>query len=251
MKIATFNIWNSERGMPYREQQIINEITKINSDIICLQEVTQKAFIKLENELSVYEHSYYHNFNNEYEGLAVFSKFPIILKNDINCAVLVTFEYKDNIFLAANVHLPWDSIIKKEKYILDIVKEIDKIECDYTFLMGDFNCSDNSSVHYFLTGEMSLHGSEAKPIFEDMAQVYSQLSNTIPENTLDLINNPRWKGKNTASQSERFDRIYLRDAFPKPFPALNSFCLFGKEIDKHSAYCSSDHYGVLTEILFD
>lgn len=39
MKIATFNIWNSDRGMPLREKQIFSEIQSVNSDLICLQEV--------------------------------------------------------------------------------------------------------------------------------------------------------------------------------------------------------------------
>jgi len=44
MKIATYNIWDSEAGMPYREDQIINEINTLDSDIIVLQEVRNKDF---------------------------------------------------------------------------------------------------------------------------------------------------------------------------------------------------------------
>ncbi len=39
MKIATYNIWDDEAGMPYRFRQIIEEIIKTDADIICLQEV--------------------------------------------------------------------------------------------------------------------------------------------------------------------------------------------------------------------
>ena len=39
MRIATYNIWNSEQGMPYRTNCIIGEIRKLNADVICLQEV--------------------------------------------------------------------------------------------------------------------------------------------------------------------------------------------------------------------
>ena len=41
MKIATYNIWNSESGMPYRIKYIVNEIKLINADVICLQEVSR------------------------------------------------------------------------------------------------------------------------------------------------------------------------------------------------------------------
>ena len=39
MRIATYNVWNSERGMPVREKYLINEIRNVKADVICLQEV--------------------------------------------------------------------------------------------------------------------------------------------------------------------------------------------------------------------
>ena len=42
LKIATYNIWNSESGMPYRIKYIVNEIKLINADVICLQEVSSR-----------------------------------------------------------------------------------------------------------------------------------------------------------------------------------------------------------------
>lgn len=77
------------------------------------------------------------------------------------------------------------------------------------------------------------------------------MTNTKPENTLDLTSNPRWKGRKVAATSERCDRIYLRDAFAKPYPELEGFTLFGKTIDEQSGYCASDHNGVVAEIAFD
>lgn len=251
MKIATFNIWNSSSGMPLREQQIINEIKTLNSDIICLQEVKIEAYNKLSSEISEYKYSYYHDFNDEYEGLVVFSKYPILTKKHTKCAILTTYEYENNTYLVVNVHLLWDSIIHKEQYIVDIIKEIDSIDADYAILTGDFNCSGNSSVHHYLTGQRTLLNSEANPSWDDIAEVYAEVTNTKLENTLDLRNNPRWKGKNFVSTSERFDRLYIRDAFPKPYPQLKYFSLFGKNIDEQSGYCASDHYGVVAKIDFD
>lgn len=251
MKIATFNIWNSDRGMPLRERQIINEIKSLNSDIICLQEVKTEVYNKLRSEISEYKYSYYHNFNNEYDGLAVFSKYPILTKKHTKCAILITSECENNIYLVVNVHLPWDSSIRKEQYIVDIIKEVDSIDADCTILTGDFNCSENSSVHHYLTGQRTLLNSEANPYWEDIAEIYAEITNTKLENTLDLRNNPRWKGKNVAYTSGRIDRIYIRDAFPKPPHQLKYFSLFGKNIDEQSGYCASDHYGVVAEIDLD
>ena len=47
MKIATFNIWNSYRGTPRRQQQIIDEIKVVNADIICLQKVREEVYNEL------------------------------------------------------------------------------------------------------------------------------------------------------------------------------------------------------------
>ena len=171
-------------------------------------------------------------------------------KNHIKCAILTTCEYENNTYLVVNVHLPWDSVIRKEQCIVDIIKEVDSIKADYAILTGDFNCSGNSSVHYYLTGERTLLNSEANPCWDDIAEVYAEITNTKLGNTLDLRNNPRWKGKNVVYTSQRFDRIYIRDAFPKPSPQLKYFSLFGKNIDEQSGYCASDHYGVVAEIGF-
>lgn len=39
MIIATYNLWNSDEGMPDRKSHIIDEIRKASADIMCLQEV--------------------------------------------------------------------------------------------------------------------------------------------------------------------------------------------------------------------
>lgn len=249
MKIATFNIWNSDRGMPLRGQQILNEIKTLNADIICLQEVKEEAYNKIKSEISEYKFNYYHTFNNEYDALVVLSKYPILTKRHTKCAVLTTCTYENNTFLVVNVHLPWDSIIQKEQYIVDILKEIKGIDTDYAILAGDFNCLENSSVHHYLTGQRTLLNSEANPCWYDIAEVYADITNSKLENTLDLRNNPRWKGKNYTYTSSRLDRIYIRDAFPESPPLLKSFSLFGKNIDEKSEYCASDHYGVVAEII--
>jgi len=250
MKIATFNIWDSDIGMPRRGQQIIDEIKAVNADIICLQKVKEEMYSELVDQATQYQHNYYDDTNGKYTGLAVFSKFPIILKKHIKCAAIITFEHVGNTYLIANVHLPWDSVMKKEQYIVDINEEIKKIDTDYAFLAGDFNSSGASSVHHYLTGQRTLLNTEARPIWEDLGEVYAQRTNTKLEYTVDLINNPRWKGKNFPCSSERFDRIYINGSFKKAAPALKSFYLFAKEADESSGYCASDHYGVVAEVMF-
>jgi len=251
MKIATFNIWNSDRGMPLREKQIIREVQGVDADIICLQEVREEIYDKLCSELGQYKYSHYHNSYPGYDRLAIFSKHPLLNATNMKCAVVTTCKTPDYLFLVVNVHLPSESILQQEQCIADIFKDIADIQVDYAFLTGDFNNSGESSVHHFITGQRTLMGLEANPEWYDLAEVHAQLTNTKLENTLDLLTNPRWKGKDYAVTSCRVDKIYLRSAFPNPYPELKSFSLFAKTIDEESGYCASDHYGVVGEIKID
>ena len=64
MKIATYNIWNSENGMPYRGEYIVDEIAKINADILCLQEVQNRQLAeKIANNVG-YKYWYFDNYKN-------------------------------------------------------------------------------------------------------------------------------------------------------------------------------------------
>lgn len=160
-----------------------------------MQEVKEEVYSELVGHATQYQYNYYHDLDGEYAG---------------------------NTFLIANVHLPWNSVMKKEQYIVDINNEIKKIDADYAFLTGDFNSSGASSVHHYLTGQRTLLNIEANPIWEDLGEVHAQRRNTKLEYTLNLINNPRWKGKNLPCSSERFDRIYIR-CFPKVFSHSEKF----------------------------
>ena len=44
MRIATYNVWNENKGIGGRFEQIIQEIIDVGADIIALQEVTTKFF---------------------------------------------------------------------------------------------------------------------------------------------------------------------------------------------------------------
>jgi len=65
------------------------------------------------------------------------------------------------------------------------------------------------------------------------------------------VNNPRWRGENTAYVPEVYDRIYIMESFnwDNEF-ALRDIQVFGKEISKKTGYAPSDHYGVLADVKF-
>lgn len=213
MKIATYNIWNSESGMPYRIKYIVNEIKLINADVICLQEVSSKKLA---------------------ESIAA---------NAIYCS----FFYNSQKIAVVNVHLPWDSVLSREHQIIKIVNAVDKKTYDYVYMAGDFNCSDFSDVQRFLLGECTLNNCEALPCWFDLASAYAEITDKKAENTLDFRKNPRFK-ENTIETNSRFDRILLQNTYPQQFPVLSRCNVFGTAIYEDIALAASDHYGVVVEM---
>lgn len=213
MKIATYNIWNSESGMPYRIKYIVNEIKLINADVLCLQEVSSRKLA---------------------ESIAA---------NAIYCS----FFYNSQKIAVVNVHLPWDSVLSREHQIIKIVNAVDKKTYDYVYMAGDFNCSDFSDVQRFLLGECTLNNCESLPCWFDLASAYAEITDKKAENTLDFRKNPRFK-ENTIETNSRFDRILLQNTYPQQFPVLNRCNVFGTAIYEDIALAASDHYGVVVEM---
>ena len=200
--------------------------------------------------------------DNDY--VAIFSKHPICEHlslvgsaeyGDINAHSAI-FEIGGIRFSFTNVHLPWDSALAKEKQIVALQKFIrtQKEKAHFFILAGDFNCNTNSSVHHFLLGDMSLHGCEAKPYWNDLSGIHAALNNykTIP--TLDCINNSRWSGKKPNWVPSVVDRIYLMECMEGrswDFEwDLGNVTVFGKDVSPKTGLAPSDHYGVLVDIGF-
>lgn len=180
VKIATYNIWTSDRGMPARENQIVQEINALDADIIAIQEVKNKDMHERLIEGTGYNYSGFAPHegkviaNETYrldEGLAVYSKHPITYVKYIDYILIVVVEHKGNSILLANVHLPYDSVLAKEACIVKLIKETSEIAADFRFILGDFNCTETSSVHMYLKGDLSLNGTEVTPYWTDLAYV--------------------------------------------------------------------------------
>ena len=244
MRIATYNIWNSSRGMPRRGELLIDEVKALDADILALQEVSEDASEMIAKECG-YEH---HCFATDPYGLAILSRYPITSHRVVDYGLMAMIQCGEDTMLVTDVHLPYDSVLKQEHSMVNIVKMIQGMEADYKWIMGDFNGSDQSSVHRFLKAEQSLHGAEPNPYWTDMAEAYSEKHGTKMGITLDIQTNPRWKNENTVDTGSRVDRIYLKDLFPKPYPVLNDVRMFGTEADPESGYCASDHYGVVADL---
>ncbi len=244
MKITSYNLWESDAGMPERIGQITEEISSCGADIFCLQEVSRPIF-----ELLTQNSPYFHL--NEPSGTAVLSRYPLTDITDSEFAVSATISAVKTSLRIVSLPLPWKSASERERAIVRIVRENEEISTDYTLFAGDFNCSEQSSVHRFLTGEQSLHGADA--FFFDLAEAWAETTGIPPAATLDFRNNPRWgvvDPPNTIQKSVRYDRILLKNPYPQDFPVLQSFERFGTKISPVTHLCASDHYGVSAELIF-
>lgn len=261
MKIATYNIWDSDAGMPARFQQITNEIMKTDADIICLQEVDDR---EKHNRISAhcgYEYSHW----QAQTGLSILSRYPMENVSDFEygtsaCIQLESWQPRSKLtgvltenhtktLLIINVHLPWESVVLREKVIVDVVKSTAGTEADLTFLVGDFNSSADSSVHRFLTNEQSLLGSDA--YFFDLAEIFAEMTGIRTPDTLNFRENPRWgvvQPENTIEVNQRFDWILLKNPYPAEFPVLKYYTVFGMEVSEKTHLAASDHYGVMAEL---
>jgi endonuclease/exonuclease/phosphatase family metal-dependent hydrolase len=258
MQIATYNVWNN--NIEVRIEQLIQEINNVNVDIIGLQEIPKNYWTYI-NENVKYNNYLYCTYKNEEEGLAFLSKHKILGSFSLNesdefsnsLALNVIIEINGIRFSVTNVHLPWDSVLEKEKQIVAIDKYIhrQKDQADFFILLGDFNCTSDSSVHHYLLGDQSLLGFEAKPYWNNLASVHAFLNNYNIIPTLDFINNPRWKGKNTNYIPDTCDRILIMESYNWDFEfELKDVSVFGKDISPKTGLAASDHYGLYSEVDF-
>lgn len=247
MKIASYNLWDSSSGMPLRFGQLRDEIRAADADILCLQEVDCPSTHRILSEDCGYTHSHH----LEKAGVSILSRWPLVEAHNFEFACAALIKAPGHTLLAANVHLPWNSALKRERAITELTAALQNIPADYTLLSGDFNGSDHSSVHRFLLGDQSLLGCEA--YYFDLAEAYAETTGIPPEPTLNFRKNPRWgviNPANTIEVSGRFDRIYLKNPYPAEFPQLRRFSLFGTAVSEKTQLAASDHYGVCAELAF-
>ena len=240
MKFVTYNLWESNAGMPLRLRQIADALTEANADVACVQEAADTA--RLLADLCGYPYIL------EKNDLAVLSRFPMEEADRLPHAMAVRVWYENMTILVANAHLPWDSALEREKAIVQTVRGMGETEADYSLLMGDFNSAADSSVYRYLTNAQSLLGSDA--YFFDLAAAWAERMGKTPAATLDFRRNPRWKGQNTVEVNLRCDWIMLQNPYPKALPVLEKCDIFGTAVSDETRLAPSDHYGLAAEIVF-
>lgn len=247
MRIAAYNIWESDAGMPGRFRQLADEISKTEADIICLQEVSDISKHDRFSALCGYSNSHW----QAETGLSILSRLPIEKTAELEYCTAAFIRYKGRTLLAANVHLPWDRPSLRERAAVDIAEGISGMKADYAILTGDFNCSERSSVYRFLTNEQSLLGADA--YYFDLAEAYAEMTGTRAAATVNFRENPRFGmagARNTVEVNQRFDWILLKNPYPEKLPELKSCTLFGTDISEETQLAASDHYGIMADLEF-
>ena len=76
LRLATYNIWNNDAQIQ-REKCILEELYKIDAEVVGLQEVTDTFYERVLAKNEVFPYSCFYAYEGESEGLAILSKFPI------------------------------------------------------------------------------------------------------------------------------------------------------------------------------
>ena len=251
MRIATYNIWNDERGGEARQRQIVHEIKAAKADVIGLQEVVPRQYH--ERLEGIYPYAAFRAYAGEEEGLAILSRYPMLettwLQEREGCAAInAVLEAEGRCVAVTNLHLPWDSAMEKERQTVTVDRFAHAQEAEIRVLLGDFNGGLNSSVHRFLLGEQTLLGREANPYWYELSSTWAAVRGQALPPTLDFLTNPRWGGRNNTEIPMPTDRIYVM--LHEGMDDLRHVALFGTAVSPESGYAASDHYGVAAEIVF-
>lgn len=254
MRIATYNLWNSD--MPQRYPQLLAALHEADADVIALQECTGDFVRRALADEPDWPFRVFETYKGEDEGLALLSRFPIRENRFLhrcpehaNAAALHAIIDAQGITLSVtNVHLPWDSVIARERQASAIQRFIDAQPADYHLLLGDFNDGPEAGVGRFFSGMQPLEGVEAAPCWNDLAHTWSFHSGEAALPTLDTVRNPRWAAHRSPYVPRRMDRIYLRDSWNDV--SLDGAGLFGRDISAETGLAPSDHWGVWAALTF-
>jgi len=270
MRIATFNLWNSSVLWPARLKAACEELTRIDADVVALQEVPFAVGERDASYLGNVADFISENTRNAYcvfrqypddttEGVAFISKHPFSTVEagwetsftDLgDCGLRVTIDIKGLMVGITNVHLDYRSIATREKQIVAVSDWIEarSEEPFLEFLCGDFNCYPESSVYRFLMGQQTIRG-QAASVWHDLASSYAAKTGAPPMPTLDFLTNPRWKSTPTLEVPARFDWILLKDRWPLKSPSVTLVERFGLNPTPQAQVVPSDHYGVLADVV--
>lgn len=229
LRIMTYNVKSYNYNHKYTKDNIIQEIYKVNPDILCLQEHLGEIY-PLENYKYVVNCKSEHMFDN-----VIYSKFHIKTSKTIpiessRCAILATIEYREGKFInIINTHLPLNSPGRIES-----IKKIVSEGLSNTLIVGDFNSyrkNDYNGEELHKLAELKKHH-EYPNIFEttnylEKIGYTDSFKSMIPP-------------KNTSIYGGRVDFVYKSPDFM--LPVIGSYVHYSD---------NSDHLPVIVDFYID
>ncbi len=254
MKVATYNVWNEPAHFHLRRPELLETICALDADVIGMQEVPSDFYHEHLAALPQYPYTIFGQYAGEDEGLAILSQYPIqascfLHEADARSQALhALLKVEERHISFTTLHLPWDSALEKERQICAIDRFLHSMleQAELFILAGDFNGGLNTSVHRYLTGSQSLNGQEANPYWDELATGWEALSGERVQPTLDLLHNPRWRGKRCAYPPTVMDRIYTLENGCEL--SLAAHGIFGTKVSDKHGWAPSDHWGVAAQL---
>eukprot|EP01104_Vermistella_antarctica_P019515 TRINITY_DN767_c3_g1_i2.p1 TRINITY_DN767_c3_g1~~TRINITY_DN767_c3_g1_i2.p1 ORF type:complete len:413 (+),score=72.09 TRINITY_DN767_c3_g1_i2:177-1415(+) len=108
LRVLTFNVWFDSKAQLTRAHEVVRMALEKKADVICLQEVTKKAFTVFRDEFVISRRTHpFHHFSTSvgsWYGVAIFSRFPL----NGGCAHLpFPSSRMGRGLMMAEVHFPW------------------------------------------------------------------------------------------------------------------------------------------------
>lgn len=260
LSALTINIWNHQGPWAERRSRLCAELTRLNADVVALQEVIHQRDQSQAAELAECL-GYHHAFGPAQPlgdgfgyGNALLSKYPIAGHHAValpgadidepRSVMVVSVVHPQGLLPLLITHLSWrfEHGFVREQQVVAIAQVLDGIkQGDGTLpalLMGDLNAQPDAAEIRFLLGLQSLQGRSCY-----LADCYGEVGEA-PGYTFDEGENPfaaAWH-----ERPRRIDYILVRgpdtQGHGKPLKAELAFTTVSDNI------APSDHFGVYAEI---
>ncbi len=244
MKILTFNTWGKNGPYQKRFELISFELSKINADTVCLQEVFDAEL----KDTLIQSCGFKHSYECYPAGLVILSRFSFDKtlthiykrvseneKNGSRAAILIHIKTKKTAYWIANTHLSWrpeenDIRMSQTQELLKRVNSLNAL----SILAGDFNCEPDSEAVDLL-------------LKKDFAELYGKLNPGKMDFTWDNNRNPYLKTHSVIFPNRRIDLLLIHEKLLARFAAKCCELVFTKS--EPNGIFPSDHFGLCAELL--
>ena len=233
MKVSTLNVWGAH-GPAIRQRILLDALKKLDADLLCLQEVTDKTLLE--------SLSYPYQLYTQGSELAIVSRLPVETHRLVTLSAVSALEpYRRQVLMAqfaigetllwvVTTHLAWKpedemTRLAQVKELLELVSPLG----NNVLLSGDFNAEpDHLPIRQLQDA--------------DFLDLFATLHPEEPGITWDN-RNPFIQSHSVHFPNRRIDYLFLRKEALSTFPLAT--CKVTCRVSTPEGLYPSDHYGVL------